>query len=154
MFLDFPFDKLGVGFDTLAETRKNMYENLKRAQNAFPPYNIRKNGTNKYVVEIAAAGYSLGDFDIELDQDVLRIKCNPPKEDDASFVHRGLTYKHWTREFVLNEGVSVKNATLFNGMLKVFLEHLVPEEKKPLKINIEQPKAKDTRMLLNEDSNI
>lgn len=149
------FDKFIVGFDSIAETRKNMLEAIQRsAQITYPPYNIRKTADNNYVVEIAAAGFSLADFDITLDEDVLSIKCSPPKDDESTFLYRGLTSKSWQRDFVLNDNVVVKDASLFNGMLKIFLEHLVKEEKKPLKINISQPKAKDTRTLLNEDSTI
>ena len=149
------FDKFIVGFDSIAETRKTMLENLQRsAQIAYPPYNIRKTAENKYVVEIAAAGFVMGDFDITLDGDLLSIKCNPPKETEDNFLYRGLTAKAWQRDFVLSEDVVVKDATLLNGMLRIFLDHMVKEEKKPLKINISQPTAKDTRTLLNEDSSI
>lgn len=155
MFLDstFPFDRFGVGFDSLANTRRNLLETIRsQAQISFPPYNIRKDGENKYVIEIAAAGYSLGDFEITLEDDALRIKCTPPKEDSTNFLHQGLSYKTWTRDFVLNEGVKVSNATLLNGMLKIFLEHIVPQQKKPVKINIDAPKEKTHRQLLNESS--
>lgn len=147
------FDKFIVGFDSIAETRKNMLDAIQRsAQVTYPPYNIRKTADNNYVVEIAAAGFSFGDFDITLDDDVLSIKCTPPKDEEATFLYRGLTSKSWQRDFVLNDNVVVKNASLVNGMLKIFLEHLVKEEKKPIKINIAQPTAKQTRQLLNEDS--
>lgn len=157
MFIDndFPFSRFGVGFDTLANTRRNLLESIRQStQVAFPPYNIRKDGDNKYVIEIAAAGYTLGDFDIILEEDALRIKCSPPKEDPTNFLHQGLTYKSWTRDFVLNDGVKIKNATLLNGMLKIFLEHNVPQEKKPIKINIEAPTSKLHPQLLNESSHI
>jgi len=32
--------------------------------------------------------------------------------------------------------VEVKNAELINGMLKIFLENVIPEEKKPRKVDI------------------
>ena len=145
--------RFGVGFDTIADTRRNLLENIKRAQSAFPPYNIRKSGDNKYIIEIAAAGYSLGDFEMTLEEDVLHITCTPPKEDSKDFVHQGLSYKAWSRDFILKDGVKVKNASLVNGMLKVFLEYITAEEKKPLKINIDAPSEKLNPQLLNESSN-
>lgn len=143
MFLDFPFAN---GFDDIHNARKTIYEHIKRAESStnYPPYNIRKKTENYYAIEIAAAGYSLSDFDIEFENGLLRIKCNPPKEDASTFIHRGLTNKSWLREFVLNDSVIVKSANLANGILEISLEQIVPEHKKPLKINI------GSAILLNE----
>jgi molecular chaperone IbpA len=157
---NFPFDKIdrwGVGFDTISNTRKTLFDSVKTSIDTnFPPYNIRKVGDNKYVVEIAAAGYTLGEFDITVDKDVLRIACTPNKEHEKyyeqSFIYRGLTSKPWLRNFILSDGVEVKDATLLNGLLTVFLEHFVPQEDKPKKINISQPTAASNPQLLNEDS--
>lgn len=154
MYLNnFPFERFGVGFETIADTRRSLLESInKQTQLTYPPYNIRKNGEGKYVVEIAAAGAAMADFDITLEEDVLHIKCTPPKSEGAEFIHQGLTYKAWMRDFVLKDGVKVKNATLINGMLRVFLEHVAAEEKKPLKINIDAPTEKQAPRLLNENS--
>jgi hypothetical protein len=40
----------------------------------------------------------------------------------------------------LNDEVEVKDAELFNGMLKIFLERLTPETKKPKKIAVKSGK--------------
>jgi HSP20 family molecular chaperone IbpA len=36
----------------------------------------------------------------------------------------------------LADNLVINNAEMINGMLKVFLEHVIPEDKKPKKIEI------------------
>lgn len=147
------FEKFVIGLDSIAQTRQHMLDAIKRSSElTYPPYNIRKTTENTYVVEIAAAGFTIDNFEITLDGDALRIACIPSKEDTSTFLWNGLSQKSWARDFILSEGVRVTNASLVNGLLKIFLEHSVPVEKKPLRINIEQPTSKETRTLLNEDS--
>jgi molecular chaperone IbpA len=44
----------------------------------------------------------------------------------------------FTRKFTLADNVEVKNAEMINGILKIVLEALIPEEKKPVKIEIKE----------------
>jgi molecular chaperone IbpB len=153
---DFGWDRFAVGFGDIARTRQTLMETLsQQTKIAFPPYNIRKLNENNYVIELAAAGYSLGDFEVTVEGEQLVIKCAPEKTESAdSFIHQGLTNKHWMRKFWIKEDVRVSSSTFVNGLLKIFLEHNIPEEKKPIRINIEAPKAEYHPQLLNEESDI
>lgn len=146
------FEKFGIGFDAF-DFRQSVIDAAKRsAEMAYPPYNIRKVSDSKYVIEIAAAGFHLNDFEITIDDAVLTINCaSSDKTDD--YLWHGISSKNWVRSFVLNDNVTVKSSVYHNGMLKIWLEHNLPAKKAPLKINIQQPTAQDTRTLLNEDSN-
>jgi len=53
-------------------------------------------------------------------------------------VHRGIAQRKFKRSFTLAEDVVVNGAKLENGMLYIALERIVPEEKQPRKIAIEQ----------------
>ena len=119
--------------------------------NSYPPYNIRKLSDDKYSLEIAAAGYSLSEFLIEVENGVLKIECNPVRDPADNFLYQGLSYKKWFRAFNLAEGVIVSNAELVNGILSVWFETVKPPSKK-IKINITQPSAKKHPQVLNEDS--
>ena len=44
----------------------------------------------------------------------------------------------FTRSFTLADNVVIDNAKLVNGMLRVWLEHVIPESQKPKKIDIEE----------------
>jgi len=53
------------------------------------------------------------------------------------YLYKGIADRYFTRKFTLAAHVEVKGSALVNGMLKVFLEHSIPESKKPKKIEIE-----------------
>ena len=53
----------------------------------------------------------------------------------------------FTRTFALNDQVEVKDAEIFNGMLKIALERLIPEEKKPKKVAV---KERGSKQFLND----
>ena len=53
------------------------------------------------------------------------------------YLFKGIAERGFSREFTLADNVEVKSSSLVNGMLKIWLEAFVPEDKKPKKINIE-----------------
>jgi molecular chaperone IbpA len=55
---------------------------------------------------------------------------------DATYLYKGIADRAFTRQFTLADTVEIKNAELINGMLKVWLENIIPEHKKPKKIDI------------------
>lgn len=124
------FDRV---FDTIADTRKTM----EKLATSFPPYNIRKDGENKYTIELAVAGFGKQDIEIDLTDDKLVIKGKSSDNDAGEYLFKGLANRAFTRQFTLDDHIIVNNASLVNGILKIALERLVPESKKPRKINIE-----------------
>lgn len=120
----------------------------------FPPYNIKKIDSSNFKIEVVAAGFSIDEFDIELDEDTLKIVCTPKKQESYVFLYRGLTYKSWHKNFVLAEGVKVTRVALENGLLIIDLEKTSTLKNKPLKLNIEAPSAKKHPQILNEQSSI
>lgn len=111
-------------------------EQARRTYASFPPYSIRKDGDNKYVIELAIAGFGKQDVDIELDDRKLTIKGKVNQDPNTPYIFQGIANRAFNREFTLNDNVVVNGATMANGILKVVLEHLIPESKKPQKINI------------------
>ena len=67
----------------------------------------------------------------------LSIKTVPSeKEEDKDFLHRGIAKRQFSRKFTLSDDVVVKGADLYNGLLTIDLERVIPEEKKPREIPI------------------
>lgn len=125
-----------VGFDEILKRLATVSENLPKIS-AYPPYNIVKVDDNKYVIEIAVAGFGKQDLEIELKEGVLTVKGNIDAKDTAfDFLYKGIADRAFTRSFTLADTVEVKNADLINGMLKIWLERFIPEEKKAKKIDI------------------
>lgn len=142
-------DKFFVGFDDQFNRLQKLHDDLTKNIPSYPPYNIRKTGENTYVVEMAVAGFGQSEIDIEIDGDKLIIRGNVSAENEASdYVFKGIATRAFTRSFAIDDKVEVKGAELFNGMLKIALERMVPEEKKPKKIQV---KAKGQKTLLNEE---
>ena len=102
----------------------------------YPPYNIKKVDENRYVIELAVAGFGKTDIDIELQEGMLSIrgKCDSPESTD--YLYKGIAERGFKREFTLADNVEVKSSTLVNGMLKIWLEAFIPEEKKARVIDI------------------
>jgi molecular chaperone IbpA len=61
---------------------------------------------------------------------------------------KGIATRAFTRAFAIDDQIEVKGAELFNGMLKIALERLIPEEKKPKKVPV---KTAGKKQFLQED---
>ena len=126
-----------VGFDSFFN---RLFDDafLANSSQGYPPYNIRKVTDTEYAIEIALAGFTKDDLDIELADGTLTIKTVPNEnKNDESYLHHGIAKRVFTRRFNLADDVIVKGADLFNGLLKVELERVIPEEKRPRKIDID-----------------
>ncbi len=99
-------------------------------QQGYPPYNIRKEGDSKYFIELAVAGLSEDDLEVELKESVLEIRSKQTKEDESKYVHRGIATRTFMRTFTLADDMVVKGCQLVNGMLTVELEKVIPEDKR------------------------
>lgn len=132
------FDRFFVGFDPLMKKLATAAEQtVKLAQN-YPPYNIKKVDDNKYVIEMAVAGFGKQDLEMELVDDKLVIKgnSNVDTENEPEVLYQGLAMRPFTRQFTLADNVEIRGAQLLNGILRIGLEALVPETKK-VKIDID-----------------
>ena len=150
------FDELwknSIGVDNLMRAHRIAANSLSKTS-GFPPYNIRKTGENNYSIELAVAGFTIADIDITLEKNILSIrsKGHDATNDGSSFIHQGFAYRAFERCFTLMDNVQVQNAELINGILRIYLESVVPEEEKPKKINISSPDATRHPQLLNESS--
>ena len=134
------FDKFFVGFDDQYNKLVKLHDDLTKGIPNYPPYNIKKVDDNHYTIELAVAGFSQSNIDIEMDDGKLIIKgltCSEDEEQEANnYLFRGIANRAFTRIFALSDRLEVNNAEMVNGMLKVTLERLVPEAKKPKKIKV------------------
>ena len=132
------FNKLtpyAVGFDRVFDTL-NRYVDNNATSTGFPPYNIRKEGDYHYVIEMALAGFSKEDIEVEIAQGVLTIRSIKENDEDDGAIHRGISYRKFNRKFTLADDIVVNDAKLENGLLSITLEQIIPEEKKPRLIEV------------------
>ena len=124
-----------VGFDRVFDTL-NRYVDNNATSTGFPPYNIRKEGDYNYVIEMALAGFGKDDIEVEVADGTLSVRSVKENSEDDSTVYRGISYRKFERKFTMADDIVVNGASLENGMLKLELERVVPEEKKPRLISV------------------
>lgn len=135
-----PLYRTMVGFDRMANLI-NTAQRLDGAQ-GYPPYNIEQLDENAFAIEIAVAGFSEDDLEIEIKEGQLTVvgkKAGPDSSSDASernFLHRGIAERGFVRRFQVADHVIVTRADLKNGMLRIALVRELPEAMKPRKIAI------------------
>ena len=140
-FDPFRITKFGVGFDSMLNqiTSDFFTESFQGTLN-FPPYNIIKTDETSYDIEMAVAGFSEEDLDIDYANNVLTIssKDSEPFKDskEPEYVHKGIAVRKFTKKFTLADDVIVDNASMKNGMLRISMSKIVPEGKEKRSIKI------------------
>ena len=124
-----------VGFDRMFDNLSRYVDN-NATSTGFPPYNIRKEGDYNYVIEMALAGFGKDDIEVEVADGTLSVRSVKENSEDDSTVYRGISYRKFERKFTMADDIVVNGASLENGMLKLELERVVPEEKKPRLITV------------------
>ena len=124
-----------VGFDSIFD---RFFDMDTTRDSGYPPYNIRKINEAQYVIEIALAGFSKDDIEIELTEGNLAVRSKKEEETngDDSFVHKGIAKRSFLRSWTLSDDIIVQGADLKDGMLIINLEKVIPDEKKPRLIQI------------------
>ena len=141
-FTDPFFSTRVLGFEPLFDRLQRLSESNDRSS-SYPPYNISKDG-NFFAIEIAVAGLSKDDIEIELSDGVLSVSYDGPKSEvingENKVVYQGIAQRAFKQQFTLSEDVIVQGAELTNGLLTINLEKIIPDEKKPRMIEIKTPK--------------
>ena len=131
-----------VGFDNVFDHFERMMDDHnfnEMVRYNYPPYNIVKTGKNTYDIELALAGFNKKDIEINMEDGMLNIKSvveATKDKDEDGVIHKGIAKRYFSKSFTIADDVEVKGAELKDGLLKVFLERIVPESKKPRTINI------------------
>ena len=128
-----------VGFDRQFDRLFDYVTHQAESTGGYPPYNIQKTEDYKFEIEMALAGFSKKDIEIEVAEGVLTVKSLKEKDTDStsdSTLYKGISMRNFTRKFTLADDIVVKGAELKDGMLTISLERIVPEEKKPQLITI------------------
>lgn len=122
-------DKFFIGWDT--------WNAFPEQKNNYPPFNIIKTSDTEYAIEMAVSGFSKNELSVELVGDRLIVKGNAVlKQDSTSYLYRGLSKRSFTREFKIADCIEIKSGSVTDGILRIDLESVVPEELKPRKIEL------------------
>ena len=131
-----------IGFDDMFDQFENMLGNGGLSmQSNYPPYNIRRTGQDKYSIEVALAGFSKNDVEVEFEDNLLTVRTkqvdkSENKNDDGEIIHKGISQRHFARSFTIADDVKVNGAQLKDGLLTIACERIIPEHKKRKLIEI------------------
>ena len=131
-----------IGFDDMFDQFENMLGNGHLTmQSNYPPYNIRKTGKDNYAIELALAGFSKDDVEVEFEDNLLTVRTklvNKSKNDssEGELIHKGISQRQFARSFTIADDVKVGEAQLKDGLLTISCERIVPEHKKKKLIKI------------------
>ncbi len=108
-----------LGFDAFEER----VDRLARAADGYPPYNIERKtdeeGNESFLISIAVAGFSADDLDVVTEDNQLVVRGRQKEDEARQYLHRGIAARQFQRQFLLAEGMLVKDAMLRNGMLVI-----------------------------------
>ena len=143
-----------IGFEDRARILNN-FANSEQAK-TYPPYNIIRHTDDKFDIEIAVAGFKEEELNVEVKDNTITVEGTKEEKTEEGYTHRGIANRSFRRTWHLEDYTEAVGAELKDGLLRVRLEKIIPEEMKPKKINIngqmrESSPAGDAQ-LLNEAS--
>jgi molecular chaperone IbpA len=106
-------------FDSTFETHTN-----------YPPYNLIKESSVDFRLEIALAGYKREDIEVTTEWNKLFIEAKKISDTDNEYLHQGLAKRAFTRSWTLSDDVEVKDVSFENGLLTIKLNRVIPEHQK------------------------
>ena len=134
---------VSIGFDNIFDHFERMFDDsdefFRKPTAAFPFYNIVKTGDTTYNIEVALAGYTKKDIKVDYADNLLTIKSVKEVKDSKEsngVIHRGIAKRYFSKAFTIADDVEIKGAELKDGLLKVSLNKILPEGKKPRKIEV------------------
>ena len=80
-----------LGFENFIRDVETLLNDTKPVNN-FPPHNIIKADENKYVVELAVAGFSKNEIDIQVQDNTLIIKGDKQEKEGYEYLHLSLIH--------------------------------------------------------------
>jgi len=143
----FDLNPITIGFDELFE-KFNKQTSIFEYNTQYPPYNILKINENKYQIEFAIAGFNKEEIFISVKENQLTISGNKKEESNENFLYKGISSRSFKKIFQLHESVEINEASLDNGILKIYITKLVPIEKQEKKIEIKS--SNESKLLLQE----
>jgi len=136
-----PFRRSTIGFDQLFDLLENSAAG--NAGENFPPFDLVMVGDNQYRIDLAVAGFELGEIDITAQQNQLVVTGRKGEDKGPDYIHRGIATRSFERRFGLADHIRVTGAEMKDGLLSIELVREIPEAMKPRKISIggEGPRA-------------
>ena len=133
------YDPYFLGFNRVFDQLIDFDNQVDKSRGNYPTYNLIQDG-DTYTIELAVAGFSENDIEITHEPEKSRITiAGSIGTSDGTYLHQGIANRNFSRSWTVADSVEVLDAELDGGILRVKLESVIPEEKKPKKIAIKNP---------------
>jgi len=129
------FPNLVIGHDRLFKEMLRMvddvaYPSLQNTAN-YPPHNLYQEEDGKYVIELAVAGFESNELEVRTEDGRLFISGEKKTEgSDEKTIHKGIAQRPFEKSFHLAENIIIDSTRFLNGIITIWLEQVLPEEKK------------------------
>ena len=136
------FNKLrpvSVGFDSVFDHFESMFNESPSLHTNYPPYDILKTDEHSYVIELAVAGFSKKDIEVTVENGVLTVESDREGNAESSgqeIIHRGISKRYFKKSFSISDDVEIRGAELKDGLLRIYMEKIIPESRKRKEISI------------------
>jgi len=153
MTLTIPFAHSTLGFERFFDEVDALLRDTTttKTQTQFPPHNIIKLDNSHYIVELAVAGFSKEEIHITVHDGRLTIRGNKAnKDDNIQYLHRGIGTRSFIKTLTVVDTIEVRGAEFIDGILRIGLENIIPDHKKPRTIEIGSELKEFNPQLLNE----
>ena len=127
-------DPFFIGFNKELSRLSNIHREATRQ--SYPPYDLIKIDEDTYKLSLAVAGFSKNEIEVSMDNGSLIVKGEKTDETSNEVLHKGIATRKFTRTFALGEYMEVDRAEMADGILDIYVERNIPEEKKPKTIKI------------------
>ena len=116
-----------LGFD---ETFSRL-EALAGSRDNYPPYNVINGSDGRTVLELALAGFTRGDIEVETERNVLTVSARKaPADKERKYAHKGISYRTFSRNWQMADDVEVESVDFEDGLLSITLRKELPEKQK------------------------
>ena len=95
-----PWRSATIGFDRLFDLMSNVSVDA----DGYPPYDVEKQGDDRYVITVSVAGFRPEEVEVVAQQNLLKIsgkKAEERSQSGQSYIHKGIATRSFERRFQL-----------------------------------------------------
>lgn len=96
----------------------------------YPVYNLVKETSINYRLEIALAGFKKEEISVETADGKLFVTGKVDKDDNVEYIHRGLSKRSFNRSWTLSDDVEITSVDFSEGLLVIKFQRIIPEHQK------------------------
>ena len=121
-----PYTPFTIGLD---ETFSRL-EALAGTRDNYPPHNVVNGSDGRTILELALAGFSRGDIQVETERNVLTVSANKSSKEEKQYQHKGISQRSFSKNWQMSDDVEVEKVDFEDGLLTITLKKELPEKQK------------------------